>query len=486
MTNSPTPNASYSLTLRVRIHNKPGKLGEITTAIGKAGGDIEAVDIVQVGKDLLIRDITVNAASESHDQEIIRAVRDIDGVDVVNVSDRTFLIHLGGKIEVVSKIPLKTRSDLSMAYTPGVARVCEAIHKDPEKVFNLTIKKNTVAVVTDGTAVLGLGDIGPAAAMPVMEGKCQLFKEFAGVDAFPICLNTKDPHEIVETIKNISVSFGGINLEDISAPRCFEIEDRLKEVLDIPVFHDDQHGTAVVVLAALINALKIVGKKMEDIKLVVNGIGAAGVACSKIVMAAGVKNIIGCDTTGAIYSGRKENMNWVKDWYARNTNPDGEKGTVHDVIKRADVFFGLSVPGVIDQNDLKNMAKDPIVFAMANPIPEIMPEDAQGLVSVMATGRSDYPNQINNVLCFPGIFRGALNCRASRINEAMKLAAANAIAGIIGPDELHPDYIIPSVFDKRVGEAVAAEVEEAAYKSGVARRERTISDTTFEPRVTTG
>ena len=479
MTQQPTPNASYSLTLRVRIHNQPGKLGEITTAIGKTGGDIEGIDIVSVGKDYLIRDITVNAASEHHDEEIVESVSNIDGVEVVNVSDRTFLMHLGGKIEIVSKMPLKTRSDLSMAYTPGVARVCEAIHRDPEKVFNLTIKKNTVAVVTDGTAVLGLGDLGPAAAMPVMEGKCQLFKEFGGVDAFPVCLNTKDPHEIVQTIKNISIAFGGINLEDISAPRCFEIEERLKEELDIPVFHDDQHGTAVVVLAALINALKIVGKRMEDVKLVVNGIGAAGVACTKIVMAAGVKNIIGCDRTGAIYSGRKENMNWVKDWYAQNTNPEHETGTIHDAMKGADVFFGLSGPGTITVDDLRAMASDPIVFAMANPVPEIMPEDAAGLVAVMATGRSDYPNQINNVLCFPGIFRGALNCRASRINEAMKLAAANAIAGIIGEDELHPDYIIPSVFDKRVGEAVAGHVEEAAYTSGVARRTRSTHETAF-------
>ncbi|MCU1289955.1 MAG: Malate dehydrogenase (oxaloacetate decarboxylating) [Acidobacteria bacterium] len=479
MTNNPTPNASYSLTLRVKIHNRPGKLGQITTAIGGAGGDIDAIDIVSVGKDFLIRDITVNASSEQHDKEIIDAISQIDGVEVVNTSDRTFLMHLGGKIETVSKIPLKTRSDLSMAYTPGVARVCEAIHKDPEKAFTLTIKKNTVAVVSDGTAVLGLGDIGPAAAMPVMEGKAQLFKEFGGVDAFPICLNTKDPHEIVETIKNIAVAFGGINLEDISAPRCFEIEDRLKEELDIPVFHDDQHGTAVVVLAALINALKIVGKQMDEIKVVVNGVGAAGVACSKIVMAAGVKNIVGCDQTGAIYVGRQENMNWVKDWYARNTNPNLEKGTIHDVIKGADVFLGLSVPGVIDETDLMNMAKDPIIFAMANPVPEIMPEDAAGLVAVMATGRSDYPNQINNVLCFPGIFRGALNCRASRINEAMKLAAANAIAGIITEEELHPDYIIPSVFDRRVAEAVAKEVEEAAYQTNVARRERATTDTAF-------
>src|SRR5436190_9157188 len=367
MSQQPTPNASYSLTLRIRIHNQPGKLGEVTTAIGKAGGDIEGIDIVNVGKDSLIRDITVNAASENHDEEIKQAVQNIDGVEVINVSDRTFLMHRGGKIEVVSKMPLKTRADLSMAYTPGVARICQAIAKDPEKRFNLTIKKNTVAVVSDGTAVLGLGDIGPAAAMPVMEGKCQLFKEFGGIDAFPICLNTKDPHEIVQTIKNISVAFGGINLEDISAPRCFEIEERLKEELDIPVFHDDQHGTSVVVLAALINALKIVGKRMEDIKLVVNGIGAAGVACSKIVMAAGVKNIVGCDTTGALYEGRKENMNWVKDWYARHTNPDKESGSVHDVIKGADVFFGLSAPGLLTGDDLRTMAKDPIVFAMANP-----------------------------------------------------------------------------------------------------------------------
>ena len=479
MSNKPTPNASYSVTLRVKIQNHPGKLGEITTAIGKAGGDIEGIDIVSVGKDFLIRDITVNAASEKHDEEIAQSLKDIDGVEIVNISDRTFLMHLGGKIEMVSKVPLKTRSDLSMAYTPGVARVCEAIAKDPEKAYTLTIKKNTVAVISDGTAVLGLGDIGPAAAMPVMEGKCQLFKEFGDVDAFPICLNTKEPHEIIETIKHIATAFGGINLEDISAPRCFQIEDRLKEELDIPVFHDDQHGTAVVVLAALINALKIVGKKMEDIKLVVNGVGAAGVACSKIVMAAGVKNIIGCDQTGAIYDGRQENMNWVKDWYGKNTNPNLEKGTIHDVIKGADVFFGLSAPGVIDENDLENMAKDPIIFAMANPVPEIMPEDAVGRVAVMATGRSDYPNQINNVLCFPGIFRGALNCRASRINEEMKIAAATAIAEIISENELHPDYIIPSVFDKRVGEAVAARVEAAAYETGVARRSRTDTDSEF-------
>jgi len=471
-----TPSASYSLTLRVKLASRTGTLGELTTAIGRTGGDIGAIDIVSVGGDSVVRDISVNARSNEHGEQIVEAVRDIDGVEVVNVSDRTFLMHIGGKIEVTSKTPLKTRDDLSMAYTPGVARVCEAINRDPEKAFTLTIKKNTVAVVTDGTAVLGLGDIGPAAAMPVMEGKAMLFKEFAGVDAFPICLSTKDPDEIVRTVKAISTAFGGINLEDISAPRCFEIEDRLKEELDIPVFHDDQHGTAVVVLAALINALKITGKRMEDIKVVVNGVGAAGVACSKIIMAAGVKNIVGCDQKGALYRGRTEHMNWVKDWYARNTNPDNEEGTIHDVIKGADVFMGLSAPGVIDTKDLQKMATKPIVFAMANPTPEIMPEEAEPFVAVMATGRSDYPNQINNVLCFPGIFRGALQCRASRINEEMKLAAAHAIAGIITDAELHPDYIIPSVFDKRVAEAVARDVEEAAYRTGVARRDRAHAD----------
>lgn len=467
-----SPSASYSLTLRVKLSSRAGTLGQLATAIGRAGGDIGAIDIVSVGNDYITRDVTVNAASSEHGEKIVAVVRDIDGIEVIHVSDLTFLMHLGGKIEVVSKMPLKTRADLSMAYTPGVARVCEAIQRDPENAFTLTIKKNCVAVVTDGTAVLGLGDIGPEAAMPVMEGKAMLFKEFAGVDAFPICLDTKDPNEIVRTVKAISPAFGGINLEDISAPRCFEIEERLKEELDIPVFHDDQHGTAVVVLAALINALKIVGKNMSEIKVVVNGVGAAGVACTKIIMSAGVSNVVGCDQAGALYRGRRKNMNWVKEWYAQNTNPKEEEGTVHDVIKGADVFMGLSVPGVIDEKDLQRMAEKPIVFAMANPTPEIMPEVAEPFVSVMATGRSDYPNQINNVLCFPGIFRGALACRASRINEEMKLAAANAIAGLIADNELHPEYIVPSVFDKRIAEAVAQEVEEAAYRTGVARRER--------------
>jgi malate dehydrogenase (oxaloacetate-decarboxylating) len=471
-----TPSASYSLTLRVKLSSRAGTLGQLATAIGLAGGDIGAIDIVSVTNHFIIRDVTVNAASSEHGEKIVEAVNHIEGIEVIHVSDLTFLMHIGGKIEVVSKLPLKTRADLSMAYTPGVARVCEAIHRDPEKAFTLTIKKNCVAIVTDGTAVLGLGDIGPAAAMPVMEGKAMLFKEFGGVDAFPICLSTKDPDEIVRTVKAISTAFGGINLEDISSPRCFEIEERLKEQLDIPVFHDDQHGTAVVVLAALINALKIVGKNMSDIKVVVNGVGAAGVACTKIIMAAGVRNFIGCDQVGALYRGRREHMNPVKEWYAENTNPTQEQGTVHDVIRGADVFLGLSVPGVIDAKDVQQMAEKPIVFAMANPTPEIMPEEAAPYVAVIATGRSDYPNQINNVLCFPGIFRGALACRASRINEEMKLGAAHAIAGIIADNELHPEYIVPSVFDKRVAEAVAREVEEAAYRTCVARRERALTD----------
>ena len=464
------------MTLRVRLSSRAGSLGELTMAIGRAGGDIGAIDIVTVGNDYIIRDVTVSSVSSKHGEQIVEAVKDVDGVELLHVSDPTFLMHLGGKIEVVSKAPLKTRADLSMAYTPGVARICDAIYKDPDKVFTLTIKRNTVAIVTDGTAVLGLGDIGPAAALPVMEGKAMLFKEFAGVDAFPICLNTKDPDEIVRTVKAISTVFGGINLEDIAAPRCFQIEERLREELDIPVFHDDQHGTAVVVLAALINALKLVGKQMGDVKVVVNGVGAAGVACTKIIMAAGVQNIVGCDQTGALYRGRRENMNWMKDWYAQNTNPNGEQGTVHEVIKGADVFLGLSVPGVIDAEDVKAMAEKPIVFAMANPVPEIMPEDAAPYVAVMATGRADYPNQINNVLSFPGIFKGALGCRAARINEEMKLAAANAIASIISDTELHPEYIVPSVFDKRVAEAVAREVEAAAYQTGVARRKTEMID----------
>jgi len=466
------PSASYSVTLRLKIKNLPGMLGKITSKIGEVGGDIGAIDIAGFEKEYIIRDLTVNVRDEAHRDQLVKEIEHVGDVEVVNVSDRTFLMHLGGKIRVTNKVPLATRDDLSMAYTPGVARVCMAIHDEPENVYKLTIKRNMIAVVTDGTAVLGLGDIGPAAALPVMEGKAMLFKEFGKLDAFPICLDTKDTEEIIKAVKYIAPVFGGINLEDISAPRCFEIEARLKKELDIPVFHDDQHGTAVVVLAALINSLKIVKKNMEDLKVVVTGVGAAGVACSKILMSAGVKNIIGFDRSGAIYKGRTDHMNFMKDWFAEHTNPEVFKGTAKEALAGADLFLGLSGPGPIEAIDLKKMARDPIVFAMANPIPEVMPEEAAPYVRIMATGRSDYPNQINNVLCFPGIFRGALDCNATDINEEMKLAAAYAIASVIADNELNEDYIIPGVFNPRVVELVAPAVAAAAQATGVARKMR--------------
>ena len=467
------PSPSYSITLRVRVKNRVGMLGRVASTIGSVGGDIGAVDLVSATKDQMVRDITVNVGDTRHGQEVIEAVKKLEGVRVVSVSDRTFLMHLGGKIEIAGKIPLRTRADLSMAYTPGVARVCMAIAEDKARAQILTIKKNCIAVVSDGTAVLGLGDIGPEAAMPVMEGKAMLFKEFGGVDAFPICLNTKDTEEIIRTVIALAPTFGGFNLEDISAPRCFEIEERLKAALDIPVFHDDQHGTAVVVLAAVINALKIVRKKMADLKVVVNGVGAAGVACSKMLMAAGVTNIVGCDRTGAVYKGRKENMNVAKEWFAAHTNPRKFKGTVLQALQGADLLLGLSAPGTITRESVQSMAKDAMVFALANPTPEIMPEDIQDCARIIATGRSDYPNQINNVLCFPGIFRGALDCRASCINEEMKLAAAQAIASVVSKNELSEDYIIPSVFNRKVAQVVAKAVAHAAHASGVARKRRT-------------
>lgn len=458
-----------SLILRLKIHSTSA-FSQVATAIGEAGGDIIAVDIIHVGKDDVTRDVTVNVHNEAHSQRVVESLSRRSGIQVINVSDRTFLMHLGGKIEIHPKIPVKNRDDLSRVYTPGVARVCEAIHADPMKAYQLTIKRNMVAVVTDGTAVLGLGDIGPEAALPVMEGKAMLFKQFAGVDAFPICLNTKDTDEIVSIVKAIAPGFGGINLEDISSPRCFEIERRLREELDIPVFHDDQHGTAVVLLAGLLNAIKIVNKKMEDLRVVICGIGAAGVACTKMVMAAGVKNVVGVDRQGIIEAGKYyENPIW--DWYAQNTNAEHRSGDMHAAIEGADVFIGVSGPGVLNVEHLKKMARDPIVFAMANPSPEIAPEEAEPYVRIMATGRSDYPNQINNVLCFPGIFRGALKARASDINEAMKLAAAEAIAGCVPDDELHEQYIIPSVFNANVFKAVSRAVAQAAFDTGVARRE---------------
>ncbi len=468
------PSASYSMTVRLDILNRPGMLGKVTSAIGKAGGDIGAIDLVWVEKDTVRRDITFKARDDRHGAEVVERLRGVPGVKVVNVSDRTFLMHLGGKIEVKGKMAVKTRDDLSMAYTPGVARVCMAIHEDPEKAYTLTIKQNCVAVVTDGTAVLGLGDIGPRAALPVMEGKALLFKELAGVDAFPLCLATKDANEIVRIVKAVSPVFGGINLEDISAPRCFTIEERLRNELDIPVFHDDQHGTAVVVLAALLNALKIVKKRMPDIKVVFSGAGASATATAKLLMKVGVQHIIGCDRAGILYKGRRENMNPMKAWFADHTNPTRLRGEVGDALAEADVFIGLSGPGVVTLKDIKKMARDPIVFAMANPVPEIMPEEVGRHVRVMATGRSDYPNQINNVCGFPGFFRGMLDVRARTVNDEMKIAAAHGIANIVSKSELNPEYITPSVFDKRVVEAVASAVAQAAHETGVARRKRKI------------
>lgn len=400
---------------------------------------------------------------------IIEKIKKLQGVVLVNVSDRTFLLHLGGKIETKLKIPIQNREDLSRVYTPDVARVCRAICEDPRKAYSLTIKRNTVAVISDGTAVLGLGDIGPYAAMPVMEGKAMLFKQFADVDAFPICLDTQDTEEIIHTIKTIAPAFGGINLEDIASPRCFEIEERLKRELDIPVFHDDQHGTAVVVYAGLISTLKLVGKPIHSIKVVVCGIGAAGIACSKILLSAGVKELIGVDRDGALLACRNyDNPMW--NWYVRHTNPNNKAGSLRDVLVGADVFIGVSAEGLLKREDVLNMSSDPIVFAMANPNPEINPEEIEDIAAVIATGRSDYPNQINNVLCFPGIFRGVLDCRASDINEEMKIAAAEAIASVIPDDERNKQYIIPSVFNQKVSRIIRDRVVEAAIRTGVARR----------------
>ena len=464
--------ASFSATIRVRLADAPGSFARLAQAIGDAGGLFGAIDLVRVEKGTKVRDVTVEATDADHMARIVESVRSVDGIEVERVSDRTFLMHLGGKIEMRSKVPVKTRDDLSMAYTPGVARICQAIADDRDSAWNLTIKQNTVAVVSDGTAVLGLGDIGPEAAMPVMEGKALLFKEFGGVDAWPLCLNTKDPDEIVAIVKAIAPGFGGINLEDISAPRCFEIEKRLRAELDIPVFHDDQHGTAIVVLAALLNALRVVNKPIEDINVVMTGVGAAGVAVTDILLNAGVRHVIGCDHGGAIYNGR-EGLNSVKQAYAERTNADCAQGSADEVLEGADVFIGLSVPGAVSRAGIERMADNAIVFAMANPTPEIAPEDLPpGKVAVVATGRSDYPNQINNVLAFPGVFRGALDVRASTITEGMKVAAGHAISSVITDDDLSAEYVIPSVFNRDVTLAVAAAVAGAAERDGVARRSR--------------
>ena len=460
--------ASFSATIRVRLSDAPGSFARLAQAVGETGGSLGAIDLVRVDGDTKVRDVTIDAASAEHLEQIVEAVRKVDGVEVERVSDRTFLMHLGGKIETTSKVPLKTRDDLSMAYTPGVARICQAIAEDRDLAWNLTIKKNTVAVVSDGTAVLGLGDIGPEAAMPVMEGKAVLFKEFGGVDAFPLCLATKDVDEIVAICTAVAPTFGGINLEDISAPRCFEIERRLKETLDIPVFHDDQHGTAIVTLAALVNALKVVGKRIEDAKIVMTGVGAAGVAVADILLQAGARNLIGADRQGAVYRGRA-NLDASKAAFAERSNPENLTGTADELLAGADVFIGLSQPGAISRAGVATMAKDAIVFAMANPTPEVMPEEIASLVAVIGTGRSDYPNQINNVLAFPGVFRGALDVRATRITEGMKVAASRALANVIPEDELGPEYVIPGVFNREVAPAVAAAVAEAAVAEGISR-----------------
>ncbi len=465
-----TTSPCYSIQIRLEIDNVIGKFAQIAMAIGMTGGNLGAVDIVRVERGKIIRDVTVDARDVEHEKEIVKAIKNVGGVKVLRTIDRTFTVHEGGKIEIRSKMPIRDRNDLSQVYTPGVARVCMDIHDNPEHVYRYTIKRNTVAIITDGTAVLGLGDIGPEAAMPVMEGKAMIFKEFADIDAFPIALRTKDPDEIVATVKNIATPFGGINLEDISAPRCFDIEMRLRKELSVPVIHDDQHGTAVVVLSALINVGRLLKKDIRKYRVAMVGAGAAGTATAKILLAYGVKDITVCDKYGVVYPGRRQGMDRHLTALAKMTNPRKLKGTIGDAMKGADVFIGVSAPNVITADDIRRMAKNPVVFALANPDPEIAPEVALPLVKVLATGRSDFPNQINNMLSYPGIFRGLLDVQAKGVNEAVKLAAAEAIAHMVKADELHEDYIIPSPFEKRVVHAVAHAVSEAARKTGLAER----------------
>ena len=463
------PTAAFSATLEVDLAHEPGTLGRLCTAIGDVGGNIRSLKgFGKVSGASLREEVIVDASSEAHVLEICAAVDGLDGVSVISATDRTFKLHEGGKLETVSRIALNDNDDLSMAYTPGVARVCMAIYENPALAHELTIKRNTVAIVSDGTAVLGLGNIGPAAAMPVMEGKALLFKEFAGVDAFPICLDVSSPDEIVETVIRLAPTFGGINLEDIAAPGAFEVEARLREALDIPVFHDDQHGTAVVALAALENSIRIVGKEMANLSCVILGAGAAGVAIAKILLGRGVADVIVCDRQGPIHAGR-EGLNDAKQWLADNTNVNGVSGTVSIAMAGSDVFMGVSGPGLVTREDVASMAKRPIVFAMANPDPEISPEEIGDIAAVVATGRSDYPNQINNVLAFPGIFRGAFDARATDITENMKIAAARAIAAAVSSDDLAPDLVIPTAFDRSVVPAVATAVAAAAIADGVLR-----------------
>src|SRR3954452_11202159 len=445
--------ASYSFTMRIELPQRAGSFAQVAGVIGEQGAKLGAMDLVRVERGCVVRDVTVSCADSAHADRVVTAVGEIDGVTVVSVSDRTFLMHKGGKIEVVPKVHITTRDDLSMAYTPGVARVSQAIAADEDAAWALTIKGSTVAVVSDGTAVLGLGDVGPKAAMPVMEGKAMLFKELAGVDAFPLCLDTTDVDEIVAIVKGVAPGFGGINLEDISAPRCFEIEGRLRAELDIPVFHDDQHGTAIVVLAALLNALRLVGKRLEDVVVVVVGAGAAGVACTEIMLAQGVGDVVVCNRLGALDAGA-EGLDPARAALDARTNKRGLRGSADEVLAGPDVLLGLSGPGAISASAVRTMAPDAIVFAMANPVPEVHPEEVRDDVAIIATGRSDYPNQINNVLAFPGVFRGALEVRARTVNEEMKLAAAHAIAHTIRDDELLADYIVPSVFNREVVKCV--------------------------------
>ncbi len=463
-----TPTAAFSIRIRARLDNVPGTLGRLATAVGAVGGNIAGLTGFEAKAAILDEDMIINCRSEAHQGDVLAAIEACDGVELLTWEDRTFTMHEGGKIEVLPLCSVGDSDDLSMAYTPGVARVCLDIAKDPSKAHEYTIKRNTVAIVSDGTAVLGLGDIGPAAAMPVMEGKALLFKEFAAVDAFPICLDVSSLDEIVETVVRIAPAFGGINLEDIAAPGAFEVEERLDRVLDIPVFHDDQHGTAVVTTAALQNALEVIDKKMTEISVVIAGVGAAGVAITKMLQGRGVPSVIGVDRQGAVHEGR-DDLNSSKRWFAENTNPAGRSGSLRDVLPGADVFIGVSGPGLLTRDDLTKMAGDPVVFAMANPDPEIRPEEARGVAAVIATGRSDFPNQINNVLAFPGIFRGALDAGATRITDGMKQAAAEAIAMSVPRDVLSADCIVPSVFDKAVVERVAAAVRQAAVTDGVTR-----------------
>jgi malate dehydrogenase (oxaloacetate-decarboxylating) len=448
----------YGITIRVDGPASAQPVSEITQAISAAGASITALDVVESVLDRVVIDVTCDAIDAEHAEAITAAISKNPNLNVRKVSDRTFLLHLGGKIEVSSKVPLKTRDDLSRAYTPGVARISQAIAKDPSDLRRLTIKRNTVAVVTDGSAVLGLGNIGPGAALPVMEGKAALFKRFADVDAWPVCLDTQDVDEIVRTVQIIAPVYGGINLEDISAPRCFEIEARLRDLLDIPVFHDDQHGTAIVVLAALTNALKLVKKDLKSTKIVLSGVGAAGTAVARLLVAKGATNIIGFDKDGLIFEDKGES-DPMRTWFVEHCSPGSFRGDIHEAMKDADVFIGVSAPNVLNENDIKSMAKNAIVFALANPDPEIDPVVARKYAAVVATGRSDQPNQINNVLVFPGFFRGLLDANITKITDEMLILAAEAISSCVSDEQLNANFIVPSVFDLNVVAKVAAAVK---------------------------